>query len=95
MDHAVAGNDLFYTRRQLARSSAKLPAISGVATIMQKEIGSSYITGLWKDNIARNLWWHTALSIASVADIKPDEDFRKPDNSNLFDFSQLRISHMY
>ena len=46
-----------YTRCQLTYSSDKLPAISGLASIFQRNTGYTYIAGLWEEDLINNLLW--------------------------------------
>ncbi|TRX90923.1 hypothetical protein FHL15_008128 [Xylaria flabelliformis] len=46
-----------YTPRALKYSSDRLPAIAGVAKVVQDLTGSEYIAGLWKNNLAHDLTW--------------------------------------
>ncbi|KAJ4111348.1 hypothetical protein NW768_011925 [Fusarium equiseti] len=70
--HKVVEN---YAKRKLTRSEDKLPAISAIAAIVQKKIGSDYIAGLWADNIELDLLWRrpasTAVQLASSCYIAP------------------------
>lgn len=52
--HKVVEN---YSMRTLTFSLDKLPAISGVADIVQRRTKSNYAAGLWVDNIDRDLLW--------------------------------------
>ncbi|OAQ62849.1 HET domain-containing protein [Pochonia chlamydosporia 170] len=46
-----------YSVRSLTYSSDKLPAVSGIAEVVQQKTGSRYIAGLWADNIDLDLLW--------------------------------------
>ncbi|KAI0551869.1 HET-domain-containing protein [Xylaria curta] len=46
-----------YTPRALRYSSDRLPAIAGVAKVVQDLTDSGYIAGLWRDNLAHDLTW--------------------------------------
>lgn len=52
--HKVVEN---YSMRTLTFSFDKLPAISGMADIVQRRTKSNYVAGLWVDNIDRDLLW--------------------------------------
>ncbi|KAF5587294.1 hypothetical protein FPANT_6974 [Fusarium pseudoanthophilum] len=52
--HKVIEN---YSKRNLTQAGDKLPAISAIAAIVQKKIGSDYVAGLWTDNIDLDLLW--------------------------------------
>ncbi|KAL6916500.1 hypothetical protein FSST1_007995 [Fusarium sambucinum] len=55
--HKIVEN---YSKRKLTKSDDRLPAISAIAAIVQKKIGSKYIAGLWADNIELDLLWRRA-----------------------------------
>lgn len=46
-----------YSKRELTVPSDKLPAISGIANKIKDVSGSSYVAGLWKENLASDLLW--------------------------------------
>jgi hypothetical protein len=46
-----------YTRRNLTYISDRLPAMSGVASIIQTTISSDYLAGLWRNNLEFDLLW--------------------------------------
>ena len=45
-----------YTKRSLTRSSDKLPAISGLATMIGAQTQSSYFTGIWEQDLHGLAW---------------------------------------
>jgi hypothetical protein len=45
-----------YTQRSLTRSSDKLPAISGVAAMVEKLTGSRYFAGIWEQDLHGLAW---------------------------------------
>ena len=47
-----------YSNRSLSQCSDRLPAISGIAEVVQQKTNSRYIAGLWEDNIDLDLLWH-------------------------------------
>ncbi|KIL84602.1 hypothetical protein FAVG1_12128 [Fusarium avenaceum] len=49
-----------YSQRSLTHTSDKLPAISGVAEIIQRITGSDYLAGLWLNDIYLGLLWRRA-----------------------------------
>ncbi|CAJ0551484.1 Ff.00g114140.m01.CDS01 [Fusarium sp. VM40] len=49
-----------YSQRSLTRVSDKLPAIAGVADIIQRITGSEYLAGLWLSDIYLGLLWRRA-----------------------------------
>lgn len=46
-----------YSRRILTKSTDKLIAITAVASRLQSEFGLTYLAGLWKDDLIRELLW--------------------------------------
>ena len=46
-----------YTSRALTFPSDRLPALAGVADVVHKRTGSSYVAGLWQDDILGDLQW--------------------------------------
>jgi len=52
-----------FTSLKLTKPSDRLPAISGIASIVSQATGSAYICGLWKDHLLFDLQW-TASDIA-------------------------------
>jgi hypothetical protein len=46
-----------YSSRELTRASDKLPALSGLAHMVQASIGSQYVAGLWVNDFLRGLLW--------------------------------------
>lgn len=46
-----------YSRRNLTKRDDKLPAISGLASLVQKATGYKYLAGLWEEEIKRSLLW--------------------------------------
>lgn len=47
-----------YTFREMTKSSDKLPALSGLATVYGQATGWTYIMGLWKEILIYDLlWW--------------------------------------
>jgi hypothetical protein len=49
-----------YSSRELTRASDKLPALSGLAHMVQAAIGSEYAAGLWFNDFLRGLLWRRA-----------------------------------
>jgi hypothetical protein len=66
-----------YSRRQLTVPSDKLPAISGIANKIKDATGSSYIAGLWKDNLASDLLW-SATPTSSSTSVYTLDTYRAP-----------------
>ncbi|KAK3681908.1 hypothetical protein LTR37_020777 [Vermiconidia calcicola] len=46
-----------YSRRQVTRPSDRLPAIAGLADKAKNEVGSTYIQGLWANDLHAGLLW--------------------------------------
>jgi hypothetical protein len=67
-----------YSRRDLTIQSDKLPAISGVASKIEKATGSAYIAGLWKDNLASDLLWSVSPEPTSKLATPILETYRAP-----------------
>jgi hypothetical protein len=49
-----------YTRCRLTKDTDKLPALSGIAAIFQRNTGFTYLAGLWKEDITSGLLWYVA-----------------------------------
>ncbi|KAJ4294411.1 hypothetical protein N0V90_008101 [Kalmusia sp. IMI 367209] len=67
-----------YSRRNLTIRNDKLPAISGIASKIQEATKSSYITGLWEDNLAFDLLWSTSTTSMPDAHYFSLDTFRAP-----------------
>ncbi|EFQ36147.1 heterokaryon incompatibility protein [Colletotrichum graminicola M1.001] len=60
-----------FSTRKLSYELDKLPALSGLASVVQKKTGSSYVAGLWKDNFVRDLnWYSPARTLDKLEDAK-------------------------
>ena len=46
-----------YSSRQLTRNSDRLPAISGIARLLQDGDDMTYLAGLWKEELQFGLYW--------------------------------------
>ncbi|KAE9376143.1 HET-domain-containing protein [Stipitochalara longipes BDJ] len=46
-----------YSKRQLTYDSDKLPAISGIADKLQRDIGGRYLAGIWETDLCGLLWY--------------------------------------
>lgn len=46
-----------YTARALTQGGDKLPAVSGIAKIMEQRTGESYVAGLWRGHLEFGLLW--------------------------------------
>ncbi|KAJ6781597.1 hypothetical protein PWT90_06137 [Aphanocladium album] len=51
-----------YSNRTLTHGHDKLPAISGIAEVLQQKTASRYVAGLWESNFDLDLLWHKAGS---------------------------------
>ncbi|KAH6625466.1 heterokaryon incompatibility protein-domain-containing protein, partial [Boeremia exigua] len=57
--------------RSLTNESDRLPAIAGVATVIQAITGSGYLAGLWTDNLLPGLMWESARLGCSTLSAEP------------------------
>ncbi|EGX94250.1 HET domain-containing protein [Cordyceps militaris CM01] len=57
-----------YSNRALSRSGDRLPAISGIAEVVQQKTRSRYVAGLWEDNIDLDLLWHKTGDLETAGD---------------------------
>jgi Heterokaryon incompatibility protein (HET) len=46
-----------YCRRKMSKPSDKLPAISGIARLLESRMQASYVAGLWSDALVEGLAW--------------------------------------
>ncbi|GAW17765.1 hypothetical protein ANO14919_072320 [Xylariales sp. No.14919] len=68
-----------YTLRALKYPSDRLPAIAGVARVVQDLTGSAYIAGLWKDNLVHDLTWDGGLyQVEAQSSVAASPDFLGP-----------------
>ncbi|EXA29381.1 hypothetical protein FOVG_19121 [Fusarium oxysporum f. sp. pisi HDV247] len=63
-----------YSKRVLTNPKDKLPAISGIAKIVQQKSNSSYAAGLWTNNIDLDLLWRRATRVNEL----PPTEFIAP-----------------
>ena len=49
-----------YSAKQLTYASDKLVAISGIVKLMEQIFGDQYCAGLWRKNLAKQLFWASA-----------------------------------
>ncbi|CAG8954245.1 hypothetical protein HYFRA_00005865 [Hymenoscyphus fraxineus] len=49
-----------YSQTSLTKESDKLPAISGIAKLVQSHTNDRYLCGLWRKDIEKQLLWHIA-----------------------------------
>jgi hypothetical protein len=67
-----------YSKRGLSVASDKLLAVAGLASLMQKNYGLTYATGLWKEDLQAGLcWWVDRQDelFYRQGQRSPDEDF--------------------
>lgn len=57
-----------YARLDLTKRSDRLPALSAIAKIVQDELGSPYLAGLWQTDLLWGLTWRCSVSIGSGPD---------------------------
>ncbi|KAK4496968.1 hypothetical protein PRZ48_011417 [Zasmidium cellare] len=62
-----------YTSRQLTFARDKLPAISGVASLMPQASRTSYIAGLWQESLLLDLMWQANPAPKEVLAYPPDQ----------------------
>ncbi|KAJ3526768.1 hypothetical protein NM208_g11027 [Fusarium decemcellulare] len=67
-----------YTCRSLTNSMDKLPAISGIAQVVQNLISSQYVAGLWVDNFISDLSWHLGTDWVGPSDVSTSSQYRAP-----------------
>lgn len=49
-----------FSLRSLTNEGDRLPAVAGVATVIQEITGSSFLAGLWNDSLLTDLMWESA-----------------------------------
>lgn len=74
-----------FSRRKLTYVEDKLPALSGLATLIASHTGDTYLCGLWKRHIFQDLCWKVDYSwetelVNKFRDIRwePDTDINTP-----------------
>ncbi|KAF2117925.1 heterokaryon incompatibility protein-domain-containing protein [Lophiotrema nucula] len=77
-----------YSQRDLTVANDKLPAISGIAHKIKDATGSSYLAGLWKENLASDLLWSSS---ALVTQVYASDTYRAP----TFSWSSLDTAVTY
>jgi hypothetical protein len=65
-----------YTKRELTKGSDKLPALSGLARIVEGQTGDTYVAGLWRSNLLEGMLWQ-AIGTYRGATSAPSE-YRAP-----------------
>jgi len=63
-----------YSQRELFAKSDKLPAISGLASQIQRHTGAQYLAGLWREDLPRAFLWHISSEDTSA----PATKWRSP-----------------
>jgi hypothetical protein len=46
-----------YSKRNLTKNTDKLPALSGLATLIASRTGDEYFAGLWRDHVIEDVHW--------------------------------------
>ncbi|OCL10602.1 HET-domain-containing protein [Glonium stellatum] len=65
-----------FTLRNLTYASDRLPALSGLAAVMQKRMPSNnYFAGLWEEDFHMWLCWHTRIHNQEVSALKTTSSF--------------------
>lgn len=64
-----------YTTRNLTNGEDKLPALSGIASVMVKRTNDQYVAGLWENNINYGLLWRR---IGKAPWLEKPERYRAP-----------------
>lgn len=59
--------DIRYCRRVLTNQGDIFPAISGLAKNFQKARNSTYVAGLWLDDLPRSLLWYDNYSLPGLS----------------------------
>lgn len=68
-----------YSRRLLTKSTDKLVALTAVASRLQSEFGLTYLAGLWRDDLIKELlWWVSAREEATKHIPTYQESFYAP-----------------
>jgi len=69
-----------YTARYITHENDKLPALSGIAKVIQSRTGDQYLSGLWRNDILRQLCWSSTNNIKALEHIDPQKpkDYRAP-----------------
>ena len=57
-----------YSIRALTHCTDRLPALSGIAQVIQEQTGSTYVAGLWGSNIAEDLLWERTGNLSLLTD---------------------------
>ena len=54
-----------YSTRDLTQEQDKLPALSAIAKVVQKQLGWTYLAGLWRENLISDLLWERVSTVVS------------------------------
>jgi hypothetical protein len=61
-----------YSRTTLTKLTDKLPALSGLASHFHHFTKAAYLAGLWREDLHRQLCWHTRVKIEDGMPGRPD-----------------------
>jgi hypothetical protein len=64
---------ILYCARSLTFPSDKLPAIAGIARVVQSHFGGEYGAGLWREDLAMGLCWTVADHVADEPAVSGQE----------------------
>ncbi|KAF1969076.1 HET-domain-containing protein, partial [Bimuria novae-zelandiae CBS 107.79] len=68
-----------YSQRRLTYDTDKLPAIAGLAQLVNRSCHDRYLAGLWKSDIAQQLMWiHRGRLTGNVIEYSRQMQFRAP-----------------
>ena len=67
-----------YTARSVTHENDKLPALSGIAKMIQSRTGDQYLSGLWRNDILQQLCWRTNYTNLKFIDFQKPKDYRAP-----------------
>ena len=74
-----------YSKLRLSRQSDRLPALTGVASVFQKELRCGYLAGIWKDDIARGILW----DVTRYERIRSKRSIRRHDSAPTWSWASL------
>lgn len=61
-----------YSKRNLSKESDRLPALSGLASRMATVINSTYLAGIWKDDLLQGLHWHMPYDLRDAENLSKE-----------------------
>ena len=67
-----------YTARSVTHENDKLPALSGIAKMIQSRTGDQYLSGLWRNDILQQLCWRTNYTNLKFINFQKPKDYRAP-----------------